>query len=346
MTPTFWVVGGGLCLAAVGILLLPVWRRRLIDGRWSPVGLVAVIAIAPLALGMYAFVSDWDAEEAAQAAADAARAAEQMATAEGLIVQIEAHLASNPGDMEGWSFLAQSYVMLGRYPQARGAYERLWALTPEPDDDLKLAYAEAQILAEQDPLTGDASRLVEEVLVARPQDPKALWYGGLAAFALGHNDVARERFTSLLAFDPPAEVVSVIRERLAELDGPSGAESGQGAVAPGPSIKLSVALGEGRSVAELGPSAQLFIIARAPEGGPPIAVIRRPPSAVPGEFTLSDAEAMIAGRSLASYPEIAVVARLSRTGQPIEQPGDWFAQTTVRVGEPGTVALVIDEVVQ
>jgi cytochrome c-type biogenesis protein CcmH len=67
---------------------------------------------------------------------------------------------------------------------------------------------------------------------------------------------------------------------------------------------------------------------------------------VPGEFTLSDADSMIAGRSLASYPEIAVVARLSRTGQPIEQPGDWFAQTTVRLSEPGTVALVIDEVVQ
>jgi hypothetical protein len=67
---------------------------------------------------------------------------------------------------------------------------------------------------------------------------------------------------------------------------------------------------------------------------------------VPGEFTLSDADAMIAGRSLASYPEIAVVARLSRAGQPIEQPGDWFAQATVRVGESGTVALVIDEVVQ
>lgn len=349
MTVTFWIVAGGLCLAAVGILLLPVWQRRLIDGRWSPVGLVAVIAIAPLALGMYAFVSDWDAEEAAQAAADGARTAEQIATAEGLIAQIEAHLASNPSDTEGWSFLAQSYVMLGRYPQARGAYERLWALTPEPDDDLKLAYAEAQILAEQDPLTGDASRLVEEVLAARPQDPKALWYGGLAAFALGHNDVARERFTSLLAFDPPADVANAIRDRLAALGSPSGTESGQGGAAvQGPSIRLSVTLGEGRSVAELGPNAQLFIIARDPAAprGPPIAVIRRPPSAVPGEFTLSDADAMIAGRSLASYPELAVVARLSRTGQPIEQPGDWFAQTTVRLGELGTVALVIDEVVQ
>lgn len=344
MTATFWFVAGGLCLAAVGILLLPVWQRRLLDGRWSPVGLVTVIAIAPVALGMYALVSDWNAEDAARAAEEAARAAEQTAFADSLIAQIEAHLASNPGDAEGWSLLAKSYAQLGRYPEARAAYARLWALTPEPDDELKLAYAEAQVLAEQNALAGDAPRLVEEVLAARPQDPRALWYGGLAAFELGRNDLARQRFTSLLAFNPPADVVSVIRERLAALG-----EGGQGsAAATGPSIKLTVALGEGRSVADLGPSAQLFIIARDPAAprGPPIAVIRRPPSAVPGEFTLSDADAMIAGRSLASYPEIAVVARLSRTGQPVEQPGDWFAQTTVRVGEPGTVALVIDEVVQ
>ncbi len=343
MTATFWIVAGGLCLAAVGILLLPVWQRRLIDGRWSPVGLVTVIAIAPLALGMYAYVSDWDAEEAA-------RTAEQTAFADSLIAELEAHLASNPGDAEAWSFLGESYLQLGRYLEARAAYARLWALTPEPDDELKLAYAEAQILAGQTALAGDAARLVEEVLAAQPQEPKALWYGGLAAFELGRNDLARQRFTSLLAFNPPADVANAIRDRLAALGGPSGAESGQGGeggvTADGPSIKLSVALGEGRSVADLGPSAQLFIIARAPEGGPPIAVIRRPPSAVPGEFTLTDADSMIAGRSLASYPEIAIVARLSRTGQPIEQPGDWFAQTTVRVGEPGTVALVIDEVVQ
>jgi cytochrome c-type biogenesis protein CcmH len=341
VTATFWIVAGALCLTAVGILLLPVWQRRRLDGRWSPLGLVAAIAIAPLALGMYLLVSDWDVEEAA-------RAAEQTAFADSLLAELEAHLARNPDDAPSWTFLGKSYVQLGRYPQARAALARAWSLTPEPDDDLKLAYAEAQILAERTALAGDASRLVEEVLAARPQDPKALWYGGLAAFELGRNEVARQRFTSLLAFNPPPEVVGAINERLAALGGPGSAEGGgQGSAAvEGPAIKLSVTLGAGRSLADLGSSAQLFIIARAPEGGPPIAVIRRPPSAVPGEFTLSDADSMIAGRSLASYAEIAVVARLSRTGQPIEQPGDWFAEARVRLGEPGTVALVIDTVVQ
>jgi cytochrome c-type biogenesis protein CcmH len=75
-------------------------------------------------------------------------------------------------------------------------------------------------------------------------------------------------------------------------------------------------------------------------------VIRRPPSAVPGEFSLSDADSMIQGRSLAAYSELTVIARLSMSGQPTAQPGDWQAEAVIRPSEAATVALVIDQVVQ
>jgi cytochrome c-type biogenesis protein CcmH len=55
---------------------------------------------------------------------------------------------------------------------------------------------------------------------------------------------------------------------------------------------------------------------------------------------------MIPGRSLGDYDEITLVARLSKSGQPIEQPGDWKGQALFRPKEGGTVALVIDQVVQ
>ena len=56
---------------------------------------------------------------------------------------------------------------------------------------------------------------------------------------------------------------------------------------------------------------------------------------------------MIKGRSLGDYDELTLIARLSKTGQPQEQPGDWYAQTRYRPKEgPDTVALVIDQVVQ
>jgi cytochrome c-type biogenesis protein CcmH len=336
VTTLFWTVAALFCLVAVVLLLIPVWRQKRREGHWSPVALGAAIAVAPLALALYYIVSDWDLEGAAETS-------ERAAVVEGLVRELEAHLERNPSDAEGWSFLAGSYMQLGRYADGRAAYERLWTLTPEPDAELKIAYAESQILTDRSSLTGEAGRLVEEALAERPGDPKALWYGGLVALELGRDDAVRTRWTQLLALNPPENVANIVRSQLEALGG------GQGGGAPavsGPAIKLNVALGEGRAVATLGPSAQLFIMALAPEGGPPLAVIRRPPTAVPGEFTISDADSMMAGRSLANFPEVRVVARLSRSGQPIAQAGDWFAEATVRPGDDAPVALLIDQVVQ
>jgi hypothetical protein len=55
---------------------------------------------------------------------------------------------------------------------------------------------------------------------------------------------------------------------------------------------------------------------------------------------------MIQGRSLANFERLTVVARLSASGQPTEQPGDWFAQAEVDPKATEAVALVIDQVVQ
>jgi cytochrome c-type biogenesis protein CcmH len=333
VTATFWTVAALFCGVAFLILFVPLWLHRKRGGRWSWPGIVSSVLIAPVAIVLYLFVSNWNPE-----------LAERVSQENALLEQVEQHLQSNPNDLRGWQLLAASYMQLGRYDEARAAYERLWALTPQPDDDLKIAYAESQILADRSSLTGDAGRLIEEVLASRPNDPKALWYGGHVALQLGRDGDVRARWSRLLTMPIPEEVARVVQVQLAELNG-AAAQAAEPAPI-GPEIKLSVTLGEGRSLTALAPNAQLFIMALAPEGGPPLAVIRRPPNAVPGEFSLSDANGMIQGRSLAAYPEVRVVARLSNSGQPAAQPGDWFAEVVVRpsAGEP--VALVIDQVVQ
>jgi cytochrome c-type biogenesis protein CcmH len=338
VTTTFWLVGGGLCLAAAVLLFVPLWRERRRAGRWSPLGIVATVAIAPAAVGLYVAVSDWDFEFA-----------ERVTQSDNLVAALAARLEQTPDDLEGWRLLANSYMSLGRFADGLAAYRHLWSRTPAPDDELKLAYAEAQILADRNALTGEAGVLVEDVLARHPNEPKALWYGGHFALAQGQADLARARWTTLLDFELPPEVAQTVRSQLAALGGPlSAAAAGNELPAPasGPTITLNVSVGGDRSVADLGSNAQLFIFARAPEGGPPLAVVRQPAAAVPGQFTLSDANSMLPGRSLADFPEITIVARLSASGQPLEQPGDWFAQATVRPGEGGEVALVIDQVVQ
>lgn len=334
MTPTFWTVAALFCGVALLILLVPIWRHRKGGGPWSLTGIAAAVAVVPLALMLYSYASNWDPAVAERASREAA-----------LVDELASRLEQNPSDLQGWRLLAGSYMQLGRYAEGRAAYQHVWSLTREPDDALKLAYAESQILTERASLSGEAGRLVEEVLASQPADPKALWYGGHVALELGRDDEARARWTSLLAMNLPEPLAQAVQGQLAAL-GAAAAVSGEPAAPSGTEIKLSVTLGPGLSLSELGPAAQLFIMARASEAGPPIAVIRRPPSALPGEFSLSDANVMIQGSSLGAYPEVTVVARVSHSGQPTAQPGDWQAEAVVRPGGSEPVALVIDQVVQ
>lgn len=334
MSTPFWIGAALLCGVAVLILLVPALRQKKTAGRASLGGIAASILIAPIAIALYLYVTNWDPELAERANRESA-----------LLDQLGQHLQNNPGDAEGWQLLAASYMQLGRYAEGRAAYERVWALTRQPDDALKLEYAEAQILADRAATSAEAGRLVEEVLANQPGNPKALWYGGLVALELGRSDAVRERWARLLTLNPPEDVARIVQTQLELLNaGPS--VSGEAPAPSGTEIKLSVALGSQFSLADLTPTAQLFILARAPEGGPPIAVIRHPPSVLPGEFSLSDANVMLQGRSLGAYPEISVVARVSHSGQPTPQAGDWEAEAVVRPGSADTVALVIDQVVQ
>jgi cytochrome c-type biogenesis protein CcmH len=188
--------------------------------------------------------------------------------------------------------------------------------------------------------------MIEEVLAAEPGNPKGLWYGGLVALEGGREDLVKARWSRLLELNPPDEIATMLRTQLTALGAAPTAPppAGGGAVATsGPSVRLDVSLGAGRAAP---PNASLFIFARAPGGGPPVAVIRASANALPGQFTLSDENSMTGGPSLADFEELMLVARVSTSGQPTEQPGDLYAQAVFRPKEGGTVALVIDQVVQ
>jgi cytochrome c-type biogenesis protein CcmH len=332
---SFWIYAAILSAVAVGVLLLPLWSQRRRSGRWSVLGLVSCFAVVPISVLVYQQVSTWD-PQVVQRATEGAR----------LVGELAARLQREPDDVEGWLLLARSYMVLGQYDEGRAAYREAWTRTPNPDNELKVAYAEAQILSDRAALAGDAGRIVEEVLAVEPGNAKALWYGGLVALELGREDLVKTRWARLLELDPPDEIAAMLRQQLAALgEAPAGASSGSSAtVAPsGPTVQLEVSLAEGHSAP---PNASLFIFASAPGGGPPLAAIRGSASALPGQFTLSDANAMIAGRSLADFEELTLVARVSASGQPQAQPGDLEGRSVFRPKEGGTVALVIDQVVQ
>ena len=91
----------------------------------------------------------------------------------------------------------------------------------------------------------------------------------------------------------------------------------------------------------------VFIIARDPgQPAPPIAVTRQSLSQLPAVIQLSDSSSMVEGRALSGFAEFELEARVSLSGQPGKQPGDWFGTVLVRPAENKSVSLSIDTQVQ
>ena len=77
-----------------------------------------------------AIVREWAADDGAASSSLTAEPA-TVPPVEDMIAGLEARLAANPDDVEGWSLLAQSYAYIGRMSDARDAVDRAVALGAE-----------------------------------------------------------------------------------------------------------------------------------------------------------------------------------------------------------------------
>ena len=348
MMAQFWIGAAVLSVAALGFVVVPLWRQRQATGGWSRLGSLVAALLVPSAVGLYLGIGTWNGQSLSTSDSTLPPMAE-------LVEGLDARLQEQPDDPAGWYLLGQSYMSLGRYADARRALSEGLARDPAPGIEMKLAFAEAQTLTDPQALLGDAGQIFEDALEVEPDNATALWYGGLAAAATQRPNIARSRWSRLLQLDPPQALRDVLEQhlnalgdisepvqepplQLAQTEAPAGLE-----------IRLRIQLGEGLGAAASinSPGAALFIFARAPQGGPPVAVIRESASAVPGEFSLSDANNMLPGRSLADFPELTIVARISASGEPTEQPGDVYGEISYTPGEGGGIVdLVMDQVAQ
>lgn len=352
---TFIIVAAAMVAAALLWLLLPLWRTKPAEGKATEsahakssartISAIAIAVLVPaLAALMYAQLSNWDWN---QVAADMARS-EELA---GLQQQLEARLESNPDDAAGWLLLGRIHSNAQRYPQAIKAYQRAYDLTNGESIEAALGLGEALAMTDESALTGRASELFDEVLARAPNHPQALWYAGMAALQAGDLRKARNRLQSLLALNPPQEIRSILERQVQDLNQQIGEEgqrtpaAGEGTVASARTIRVAVSLAP-EIQQKLNTPLSLFVLARDPAGGAPLAVQRHSSSDLPLTIELTEADAMMPTRSIASAQRVQVVARLSRSGTPQAQSGDFFGQADYEFGkDTGTLNLRIDQVV-
>ena len=243
----------------------------------------------------------------------------QMQQVASMLPKLEQKLREQPNDITGWTMLGKAAMALERYPEAAQAYAKLTQLTPQ-DAQAYADYADALAMANGQKLAGKPTALIAQALKLDPNNGKALYLAGFAAIEQGHTKTAIAHWEKLLAQIPPnAEGAEMLREKLAELKQQTGTTSTLSSTANiSGQVKLAPAL-----KSKAAPQDTLFIFARAVTGPKmPLAMLKVQVKDLPVNFKLDDSMAMSPQMKLSNFPEVVIVARVSKSGTAMTQPGD------------------------
>lgn len=271
-------------------------------------------------------------------------------------------LAKDPSDGNGWALLGRSYIVMQRFGDASKAFEKAVALLPA-DASLLADYAGTLAMSTETRMQGKPTQLIEQALKIDPNNEKALYLAGTAAFDQQNFEGAVKHWEKMLTLMPAnagrkrliiqanvAEAKALARgdvppsPPVAQASPPSqntGAKPVTGATT---SLTGSVALSPGLA-AKFSPTDTVFIYARAAEGPPmPLAIITRQVKDLPVSFSMDDAMAMMPAMKLSGFPQVRVVARISKSGNAMPQSGDLQGMSPVVSNSARGVKVVIDQV--
>ena len=339
---TFIVLAAVLALVGVALVTIPLVKRdptQLAPAPWAALGATTVLVVGSAIL--YASFSKWSWH--ADPAADSPQT---------MVARLARKLERDPNDVNGWLLLGRSYIVLEQYPLALRSYQRADRLAGGRNAEALVGEAESLAMSDESALDGRAGRIIEQALVLDPNSGKGLFFGAAAAARRGELPLARERFTKLLAMNPPQAIRPILEQQIAAIDQKLAGNSAPAApatAAAAPAAANSAATAV-RVHIDLSPSlsksasdaAPLFVFVRDPaQPGPPLAA-KRLASHFPQTVELTPSDSMVPGRAFAAGQKVQVVARIARSGNPLAGSGDPFGEVAYLVGEDGLVNIVID----
>lgn len=338
-----WIIFGLMGALAIAFTVWPLTREA---ARRSALAGGTVLFIAVASVALYAYSGSPGVPSGAAQQPDVDSVADMVAS-------LAARLEQQPDDVGGWQMLARSYMTLGNFPEAVAAYQRLAELESGQNAQTLVDLGIAMAQADGQQLTPRAVAAFHNALALDPNHPEALFYAGIIAFNRGNPSLAADRWEKLLATGPPPEIEQLLRERIAVWRGeapvaapappPAAPAEPSGAAQTAPVVRAAISV-SAEANAALPEDATVFVIARDPaQPSPPIAVTRRRLSEFPAVVELGDGDSMIPGRTLSGFAQFELVARVSLSGSPASQPGDWFGAAIVRPGEQPEIDLAIDE---
>ncbi|MFK4752231.1 c-type cytochrome biogenesis protein CcmI [Oceanobacter antarcticus] len=298
------------------------------SGSWLMLGSVAVIAL----LGSMLLYSFWGSDNALRASAllDKGEQVElTMPERQELIQRLAAEAQHDPDHLE-WAYLnARLLSASGEYRRATEAFASILDALPDDASADRAAtltlMAEAQFFAADQQADESTYALLDEALTLNPQSRQTLGMAGILAFELGKHERAISHWKALwqgLPEGPESQVLAQGIHRAAEqLESQEITVDLSWLERVGLTIAVDITAEARAAVA---PDDLVFVLAKAVTGPPmPLAVQRLTVADLPTQVTLTDAQAMAPGMTISGFDQLTLIARVSRTGQPTAQPGDW-----------------------
>ncbi len=375
----FWILAAVALAIAALITFLPLFRQKT---GWTPVALALVFLLPASALMFYPYVGTPEALERVVVATQAKQTTQAGHTSESsemdaMVASLRARLTESPEHLEGWMLLSKTLKTMQRYPEALEALETAHRIAPE-NPYVAVELIEARIfISGQGRIDNEMVAVLEDAVARDPSQQKGLWLLGVASSQSGDDAKAIEYWQMLLQqLEPGRTIAGSVQEQIAQAQQRLGIEPGAGngpeimqadvstapkvtkpEVSTDPEvtepevstdhegIKLLLSASD-ELKASMPSSAVLFVIIRSagPAVGPPLGVRRISNPALPLELTISDKDSMMAERQISSESELRLQARLSLSGAPNAQSGDWqSAAVTVPLKTGETVQLVMDQ---
>lgn len=322
---TLWTVLTALCFVALAFVVWPLYRH---SRRLTLLLAGVVVFSVGLSAALYHRIGSPEVPSGAGSMPDVNE----------MVTLLAERLEENPDDAYGWTMLGRSYATLERFDESIAAYEKAIELEEGQDSGSLVALAMVLTKSQGGAISSRAASLLDDALVLDPDNQNALFYSGYAAASRGDTAGAADRWERLTSLNSSPEIQELLKQKISEWRGVSPPVASSAVIA---AARLSLSA---NALAVLPPEATVFVIARDPaQPSPPIAVVRRQLSELPTVVELSDRDSMVPGRSLSAFPQFEIVVRVSLSGGPMAQSGDWFGTMIFHASQDSTVDLVIDQ---
>ena len=310
-------------------------KSRLILVVWVPL----LAALAYILIGNRAPVFElWAAEDKVGQVADDLLTgkidqppASAIENGSQLISAMQTNVHRHADDPNRWMRLSELFLSLEATPSAIEALSRAYRLSPD-NEEIATTYAQVSFFANGGQLDANSRRVLEELLAKNPQHEGAQMLMAMGEARSNNFEQAQgwiRRLRASIAAKPGDHTQAL--SSLDELSANIVVQQQQASEGIDVTVTINSSL-----LPLIKADDVLFVAIRDVKGGPPFAAKRLPISVIKqGEasISLSDLDAMMPDRTLQSAraddTQLAVIARISHTGNAIAESGDMSANPVV-----------------